>query len=373
MSRTHRQRLKELLILTAVIGVIGAGVLVSGIVPIRASSGHWAITRWLLDFASDRSIGLHSSGVSIPEDVNDRSLILGAATYDTNCRWCHGAPGFPMPTPATQMTPSPPRLAEAIDRWDDGELFYLLKHGIKFAGMPAWAAKHRDDEIWPVVRFLRAQQDLSADRYQRWVAPPTTADSGMESLVAQRCGMCHGSKGQGRAGPAVPMLAGQSETYLASALMAYRHNQRHSGIMQPIAVRLTRQQILDLAKYFAEQEVDLSSPSDPPDGTNMGQGSVQAGERLAVRGDAAMKIAACQSCHGPKLDPGHSDYPRLAGQPARYLVGQLKLFADRHRGGSPDANLMHPIADKLSDQQMRDIAAYYQSLRWQGHDDLVSD
>jgi cytochrome c553 len=52
----------------------------------------------------------------------------------------------------------------------------------------------------------------------------------------------------------------------------------------------------------------------------------------------------------------------LAGQYADYIVLQLELFKKGHRGGSSWAHLMEEVAPKLSEQEMRDVAAYYASL-----------
>ena len=56
-----------------------------------------------------------------------------------------------------------------VSRWNPEELLYLVKHGIKFTGMPAWTALQRDDEVWAVVAFLRALPGMDADDYARLV------------------------------------------------------------------------------------------------------------------------------------------------------------------------------------------------------------
>jgi cytochrome c553 len=66
-------------------------------------------------------------------------------------------------------------------------------------------------------------------------------------------------------------------------------------------------------------------------------------------------------CHGPTDYPRNPAYPLLEGQYADYLVLQLELFAERRRGGSPYAPLMHHVVDRLDEQQMRDVAAFYAS------------
>jgi cytochrome c553 len=356
-----KRRLIELGLLVLVLAVAGFAVLASGIIPIKASSGHWPATRLLLDFASDRSISVHSRGIEPPRRDPVGSVTLGAATFDHNCRWCHGAPGFPAPTPASQMTPQPPNLNAAAAQWKDAELFYILKHGIKFAGMPAWAAEQRDEDIWPTVAFLRALPQMDQATYLEHIQPvrpfeESSTRSSVAELAAVRCAACHGLGGNGRAGPRVPVLAGQSEAYLRQSLQAYHDDARYSGIMQPIAVRLQPEQMDRLAAYYAARP-NRSQASDSASPTLLDQGA-----RLARQGNADQKIASCVDCHGPGAQRQHSDYPRLAGQPALYLQQQLQLFQLRDRGGTDNAGLMHPIADKLSEQQIEALAAFYASL-----------
>lgn len=356
--RTNRQRLKELLLLVSVLAIIGVVVLVSGVVPIKASSRHWAVTRWFLDFASDRSISTHSKTLTVSDLPADASVTLGAATYESHCQWCHGSPGFPMPLPAAKMTPPPPDLSQAVDDWQDAELFYILKHGIKFAGMPAWPSRQRDDGIWHVVAFLRALPEMNASEFHALVSPESDVTSAASRLAGELCAACHGLRGEGRAGSEVPRLASQSKEYMAASLKAYREGGRHSGIMQPIAMRLSDEEISMLADYFAQQS--LPAKQARPDAGDH-ETLVAEGRELSEDGSRTLKIASCVDCHGPGKDPDKA-YPRLAGQPATYVTGQLTAFRKRVRGGGVDAKLMHPIVDRLSDSQIEALSAYYASL-----------
>ncbi len=331
-------------------GIIGVIVLVSGIVPIKASSGHWPITAWLLDFASDRSVATHSIGIEAPELNDADAIILGAATYESNCRFCHGQPGEGQPPVAQAMTPTPPLLSDSVPQMDAAELFYILKHGIKFAGMPAWPTQKRDDEIWPLVAFLKELPRMDNTAYRDLIKVES-----VEYLV-ESCAACHGEDGNGRAGERVPVLAGQYVAYLRDSLNAYRAGKRNSGIMMPIAHRLTDDEIGEISKYYASQN-RLRTNLQALDGA-----SIEHGRRLAYEGDQKAKIPSCVDCHGPGDILRSDDYPVLAGQPAWYLKQQLELFSKRDRGGSENASLMHPIADKLDDKSRRDLAFYYASL-----------
>jgi len=263
---------------------------------------------------------------------------------------------------ANQMTPHPPKLSEAVSLWDDAELFYILKHGIKFAGMPAWAAEERDSGIWPVVAFLRALPEMDGATYQELVFPdlsPKLPNDAPE-LVSRKCAACHGFDGNGRTdhggvGGDVALLAGQTRDYLVDALTAYRNGTRYSGVMQPIAANLRPDEIASLADYFSTRTRQTTIDSQAAESV------IAMGKELALRGNREDKIGSCVSCHGPGDHSRSSDYPDLVGQPAQYTMMHLRLFQDRKRGGAEHVKLMYPIADKLSDKQIEALAAYYQS------------
>ena len=75
----------------------------------------------------------------------------------------------------------------------------------------------------------------------------------------------------------------------------------------------------------------------------------------AARG--ATKATVCSACHGPNGNSTSPEWPRLAGQNAVYIVEQLRLF----RSGVRDNPVMKPLASTLSDQDIDDIAVYYEA------------
>lgn len=76
------------------------------------------------------------------------------------------------------------------------------------------------------------------------------------------------------------------------------------------------------------------------------QGSAESG---------ATKAVVCMACHGPNGNSSNPEWPSLAGQGARYLAEQLKLY----REGKRNNPVMMPMATALSDQDIEDLAAYY--------------
>jgi len=85
--------------------VAAAGfVVISGIVPIRASSGHWPVTAALLDFAKTRSVSTYSWRLRAPAVDDPAMIVRGAGHYETACLPCHGAPGRAIPPVVRAMT-----------------------------------------------------------------------------------------------------------------------------------------------------------------------------------------------------------------------------------------------------------------------------
>lgn len=353
----------------AILGAIAGGVVfVSGIVPIKASLRHWPITEWFLHTGMERSVATHSIGIEAPS-FDDPDLVLkGAGHYEIGCRPCHGSPGLIQPRIAHMMTPQPPDLPPRIGNWDDAGLFYLVKHGVKFTGMPAWPALRRDDEVWAMVAFLRKLPGLDEASYRRLAygdpppAAPMEAMEGAEqvpSAALQTCARCHGPDGIARGDGAFPHLAGQHAEYLEKTLHAYAASQRHSGIMQPIAANLDAGTIAALSQFYASRP----PPKPKPPATSAAEAAaIERGRLIAQQGIPAQRLPSCVECHEPEGRRHKPAFPSLAGQPADYLVLQLELLKNGYRGGSEYVHLMHAVAPRMNPEQMRDVAKYFESL-----------
>ena len=82
------------------------------------------------------------------------------------------------------------------------------------------------------------------------------------------------------------------------------------------------------------------------------------GAALAARGTA--EVPSCLSCHGQGLSPARNPlYPRISGQPRRFLTIWLRLWRERAVGGSRYAQVMHEAARWLSDPQIDALAAFF--------------
>jgi cytochrome c553 len=182
---------------------------------------------------------------------------------------------------------------------------------------------------------------------------------------AATCTACHGPNGNSTT-PLYPTLAGQNAAYLLGQLKYFKSNSRinSAGVMMGMALTLDDQSMQDVAAYFAAQT---------PTGLEADPSYWQAGQQLYRGGDALRGIPACMACHGPsgRGNPG-AGYPALRAQHAEYVVKQLgdyaagKRYSTTEKGdssGGANAAIMNTISQRLSQEEMRNLASYVQGLR----------
>lgn len=83
----------------------------------------------------------------------------------------------------------------------------------------------------------------------------------------------------------------------------------------------------------------------------------------AMGGNEAARLDSqlCSVCHGPGGTTSSELFPQLAGQPAAYLVNQMRAFRDKSRSDQNAKRFMWGISARLSDDDIASLAAYYQS------------
>lgn len=172
-----------------------------------------------------------------------------------------------------------------------------------------------------------------------------------EEIVQGQCFICHGADGESSS-PIFPRLAGQNEAYVVKQLQAYKSGQRVSTAMQPMVAALNNDDFVALGKYFASRPTHLHQVEDPE--------LAQVGAFIYKRGNEFAGVAACTACHGPS-GYGTNAMPRLAGQHARYTEKQLKEFNNRTR--TNDNMVMHTVASKLTELEIKAVAAYLSGLK----------
>ena len=181
------------------------------------------------------------------------------------------------------------------------------------------------------------------------------AQNGLPPTVVA-CATCHGARGEGSA--AFPPLAGNGGAYLLAQLQAFADGSRAQPIMGPIAKGLNAQQRADVVAFYVGQpplqRAVTVPPAEPSD----------AGAWLAQRGRWADGIPACAQCHGPAGLGVGEHFPAIAGLSAAYMQAQVSAWQHKTRPPGP-LQLMASVAQKLTDQDITAVAAYYARLQEQ--------
>ncbi len=137
----------------------------AGLYNVAADDAHTAPVYALLEIVRDRSIAVRSRDIQVPVLEAPGMIATGARHYDAMCAECHRAPGQRESELRRGLYPQPPDLTRHVHA-NVAEKFWIIKHGIKLSGMPAWGQTHDDAGIWALVAFLGKLPELTPAQYQ---------------------------------------------------------------------------------------------------------------------------------------------------------------------------------------------------------------
>jgi len=148
----------------------GAGYVLSGIHDVAATGREPGALAWVLGTTMERSVARRARGVALPPDLADRARALrGAAHFEEMCAVCHGAPGVEAGEIGAGLNPRAPELSNEAGEWNEHELFWIMKHGVRMTGMPAFGTTHGDAELWDMVAFVRLLPGMTPAQYREWL------------------------------------------------------------------------------------------------------------------------------------------------------------------------------------------------------------
>lgn len=166
--KTSSGILKPILVILVLFG-LGAGLFIwSGIYNIGADDPHTKVTYALLETLRERSIESRASKLTVPDLSDPAKAIQGAGNYNAMCVGCHLAPGMGESEMSKGLYPAPPNLTK--QPLDVAHAFWVIKHGIKASGMPAWGKSMSDEYIWNMAAFLQVLPTLDDAKYDDMVA-----------------------------------------------------------------------------------------------------------------------------------------------------------------------------------------------------------
>jgi len=264
------------------------------------------------------------------------TIEFGRTVVEANCAGCHGMNGI-------SDVEGKPHLA--------GQRAVYLYRALK-----AFQSGDRADEPKNHNDFLNDKALLSAAIYYSSLTPANPVevtvavegpDTGEQLLEEdpflgirepmRKCIKCHGETGNSsRSGMA--NLTAQDPAYFVTSMLAYINGSRSHKLMKKLVGNLDEKTIKDMGVYYAVQ--------DPLQTEHKGEGDVNVGRRLS---------ADCEDCHGGDGNAKKAEMPSLAGQDAKYFVKAMNHYKD----GKRQHQKMFEAVEKLSEQDMIDLATYY--------------
>src|SRR5215203_5457220 len=160
------------------------------------------------------------------------------------------------------------------------------------------------------------------------------------AISASVCAACHTNDGS-RGSAANPIIQGQHPDYLVKQLAEFKAGKRDNPIMKAMASPLSEADMKNVAAFYASKQ--------PKPGFAKNKDLVAHGEKIYRGGIAERSVPACAGCHGPSGVGMPAQYPRLAGQHADYVEGQLAAFRSGARHNNP---VMTAVAAKLNDRDI---------------------
>jgi cytochrome c553 len=173
---------------------------------------------------------------------------------------------------------------------------------------------------------------------------PDTRSVGRGATLAMQCAICHGSNRQGQVD--TPNLEGQPAAAVYKQLRDFKSGSRANAVMSSFAVKLSEQDMLDLAAYYSYLPRQPGSHPDP---------AVTA-PQIVARGAPMRNIPVCSSCHG--TTDAKLGTPWLDGQSAIYIKTQLQAFASGARRNDISEQ-MRNIARQMTVAEIDEAARYY--------------
>jgi mono/diheme cytochrome c family protein len=146
----------------------GLGMAMLGLIPTNANVAPAGFERRIAMSAVDASMERHAPHLTNPVPPTDQSFEDGMKLYTMNCAVCHGgldrkpAPlGNSFYPPAPNLVSNPP---------DDPEwhVFYTIRTGIRYTGMPAWDKTLGEPDMWKVASFLSHMEKLPPAVQEYW-------------------------------------------------------------------------------------------------------------------------------------------------------------------------------------------------------------
>ena len=163
-----RKFIPGIILTLVVLPIIGIGAALLGLINAIADQAPSKAERWLSMRALDASVERRAPHDPNPVPVNDATLIEGMKTYVMACAECHGNLDKKPSQFGVELYPRAPQLIMHGVHDEEWQTFYVIKHGVRNTGMPAWKNLMSDIDIWKMTAFLSRVNNLPPAVQEEW-------------------------------------------------------------------------------------------------------------------------------------------------------------------------------------------------------------
>jgi mono/diheme cytochrome c family protein len=169
-----------------VIGFLSAIILVAlalfcyvhfGFVDPRADIRPGSLEENLAMPALDASVGRRASTMKNPVQPSEENLLAGMRIYQSSCSGCHGDISHHHQAFGDSFYPRAPQFMEDAPDMPENQNHYIIEHGIRLSGMPAWNSTLKEREAWQVTSFLSNINKLPQPVIAAWKSAANPAEA----------------------------------------------------------------------------------------------------------------------------------------------------------------------------------------------------
>lgn len=175
-----------IIITILILALGGLAFALLGFMPTNADSTPPRLEERVASAALDASMERHAPRLGNPVPATDPNLIDGMKIYTMNCALCHGTlDNKPSPLEKSFYPPPPQLILAPLDD-PEWHIYYAVRTGVRYTGMPSWSKALPEQDIWKVTAFLSRIQKLPPGAQDYWkkafgVGPPVAgSEKGME-------------------------------------------------------------------------------------------------------------------------------------------------------------------------------------------------
>jgi len=130
--------------------------------PFERRTANQSVDEWVDD---------HAPKQANPFQPTMENIADGSKVYDKNCAVCHGDLKQPESLMHRKFYPSVPQLMNHTPDDPDGNLFYVVKYGVRYTAMPGWDGVLSDDDIWKSVLFIKNSDKMKSNAPEQTQQP----------------------------------------------------------------------------------------------------------------------------------------------------------------------------------------------------------